>query len=46
MEELMTSLAVLGILGSFLIGGAMAWYVSPPPALPESILRPTSDVRR
>ncbi len=46
MEELMTGLAALGILGSFFVAGAMAWYVSPPPAMPDSIVLRTRDGRR
>ena len=46
MEEFMTSLAALGILGSFVVAAAMAWHVSPPPALPDPVIRSTSDVRR
>lgn len=45
MEELMTSLAALGIAGSFLVAGAMAWYV-PPPTSPDPMHRPTNDGRR
>lgn len=32
MDELMTTLMSLGILGSFLVAYSMAWYVTPPAA--------------
>lgn len=34
MDDLMTTLMSLGILGSFLVAYSMAWYVTPP-AAPE-----------
>ena len=45
MEELMTSLAALGIVGSFLGAGVMAWSV-PPPVRREPIHGPVNDRRR
>jgi len=30
MDELMTNLIGLGLIGSFLMACAMAWYVTPP----------------
>ncbi|HEU4684252.1 MAG TPA: hypothetical protein VFS39_07105 [Nitrospira sp.] len=30
MEDMMTGLALLGVVGSFLLAGSMAWFVSPP----------------
>jgi hypothetical protein len=40
MDEFMTSLMGLGILGSFLVAYSMAWYVTPP-AAPEPMHQPT-----
>lgn len=42
MDELMTGLAAFGILGSFLVAGAMAWYVEPPGALRDPLIRSTA----
>ncbi len=39
MDEFMTSLMGLGILGSFVVAYSMAWYVTPP-AGPDPMHRP------
>lgn len=45
MEDFMTSFAVLGILGSFLMAGSMAWYATPP-ASPDPMHRLPGERRR
>jgi hypothetical protein len=45
MDEFMMSLMALGIVGSFLVAGSMAWYVTPP-STPDPMHRPPSERRR
>lgn len=41
MEEFMTSLMGLGIIGSFVMAYSMAWYVTPPTSVNPTHQLPT-----